>query len=108
MVKEPTVRALKYNTQISTTLDLSVHKSTAVILSLQNNFSFNPQRMVADGRGKFSPVTNNYTADGRTQNRRTRIIILPQADQYFNLHEMETSNYRNHKHKKRLKGAFCV
>ncbi len=43
--------------------------------------------MTAGGRGEFIPVASNATAEGRATNRRTRIVILPQLDQFFQLLE---------------------
>ena len=45
----------------------------------------NPSRMTAGGRGEFNPVADNATADGRTRNRRTQIIITPKLDQFMEL-----------------------
>jgi chemotaxis protein MotB len=43
--------------------------------------------MAAAGRGEFKPIADNGTADGKAANRRTRIVILPQLDQFFKLLE---------------------
>jgi chemotaxis protein MotB len=43
--------------------------------------------MTAAGRSEYQPVGTNDTADGRAANRRTRIVILPQLDQFFKLLE---------------------
>jgi chemotaxis protein MotB len=71
--------------------DLSVHRSTAVIRVLQKNYGIEPNRMVAAGRGEYIPVSSNDTQEGRTLNRRTRIVILPQLDQFFKLMEPKES-----------------
>lgn len=67
--------------------DLSVKRSTAVIRALQTKFNIDPKKMTAAGRGEYVPVSDNATADGRAANRRTRIVILPQLDQFFKLLE---------------------
>lgn len=67
--------------------DLSVKRATAVIRILQNQFNINPKRMTAGGRGEYIPVDSNDTAEGKAVNRRTRIVILPQLDQFFQLLE---------------------
>gem|GEM_PF-5539679 len=36
---------------------------------------------------EYNPVSDNSTAEGRSANRRTRIVILPQLDQFFKLLE---------------------
>jgi chemotaxis protein MotB len=67
--------------------DLSVHRATAVVRTLQNQYGLNPAHIAAAGRGEFLPVAPNDTPAGRAANRRTRIVILPQLDQFFKLLE---------------------
>ncbi len=67
--------------------DLSTKRATAVARILQKNFQVDPKRIIAAGRGEYTPVESNDTAAGRTANRRTRIVILPQLDQFFKLLE---------------------
>jgi chemotaxis protein MotB len=67
--------------------DLSVKRATSVVRLLQNRFNIDPKRMTAGGRGEYVPMQNNDSADGRAANRRTRIVILPQLDQFFQLLE---------------------
>jgi chemotaxis protein MotB len=67
--------------------DLSVKRATAVVRILQNQYGLDPAKMAAAGRGEYMPVTDNNSAEGRAANRRTRIVILPQLDQFFKLLE---------------------
>jgi chemotaxis protein MotB len=67
--------------------DLSVKRATAVVRILKDQYGIVPSKMTAAGRGEFLPVADNSTADGRAANRRTRIVILPQLDQFFKLLE---------------------
>jgi chemotaxis protein MotB len=67
--------------------DLSVKRATAVVRILQNKYGLEPAKMAAAGRGEYLPVADNGTAEGRQLNRRTRIVILPQLDQFFKLLE---------------------
>jgi chemotaxis protein MotB len=67
--------------------DLSVKRATAVVRILQNQYGMEPSKMAAAGRSQFKPVTDNNSAEGRATNRRTRIVILPQLDQFFKLLE---------------------
>jgi len=67
--------------------DLSVKRATAVIRILQNKYGLQPSHMAAAGRGEYIPVASNDSDEGRAQNRRTRIVILPQLDQFFKLLE---------------------
>ena len=67
--------------------DLSVKRATAVVRILQNKYGLEPAKMAAAGRSEYVPVATNDTPDGRALNRRTRIVILPQLDQFFKLLE---------------------
>jgi len=67
--------------------DLSVHRATSVVRILQNQYGLNPAHIAAAGRGEYLPVAPNDTPAGRAANRRTRIVILPQLDQFFKLLE---------------------
>jgi chemotaxis protein MotB len=67
--------------------DLSSKRATAVIRILQYKYHLDPARMTAGGRGEYIPVSSNDTKEGRAENRRTRIVILPQLDQFFKLLE---------------------
>ncbi|WP_442795796.1 OmpA/MotB family protein [Pelobium manganitolerans] len=67
--------------------DLSVKRATSVVRILQNQYNIPPAKMTAAGRGEYVPVSTNSTAEGKAANRRTRIVILPQLDQFFKLLE---------------------
>jgi chemotaxis protein MotB len=67
--------------------DLSVKRATAVVRILQNEYGLPPFHITAAGRSEYQPVTTNDTNEGRAMNRRTRIVILPQLDQFFKLLE---------------------
>ncbi|MBC9797327.1 OmpA/MotB family protein [Sinomicrobium weinanense] len=67
--------------------DLSVHRATAVVRILQNDFNVAPARMTAAGRSYYIPVDSNETASGRARNRRTRIVVLPKIDQFYGMIE---------------------
>ncbi len=67
--------------------DLSVKRATSVVRILQKEYGLDPAKMAAAGRGEYNPVGENTTKEGRAVNRRTRIVILPQLDQFFKLLE---------------------
>ncbi|OSZ81274.1 hypothetical protein CAP36_08575 [Chitinophagaceae bacterium IBVUCB2] len=71
--------------------DLSVKRATAVVRVLQNQYGLDPTKMAAAGRGEYKPIADNGTKDGKASNRRTRIVILPQLDQFFQLLETKTN-----------------
>ena len=70
--------------------DLSVKRATSVVRILQNEYQLDPSKMAAAGRSEYKPLTDNATAEGRATNRRTRIVILPQLDQFFQLLEPQS------------------
>ena len=67
--------------------DLSVKRATAVVRILENDFGVAPARMTAAGRSYYIPVADNDTSANRAKNRRTRIVVLPKLDQFYDLIE---------------------
>lgn len=67
--------------------DLSVKRATTVVRILQDTYGLDPKRMTAAGKGEYMPIAENNSASNRAKNRRTRIVILPQLDQFFKLLE---------------------
>ena len=65
--------------------ELSVMRATSVVKALQENHGIDPNRLIAAGRGEYNTLASNDTADGRATNRRTRIIILPKIDEFYDL-----------------------
>src|SRR5688572_6385780 len=66
--------------------DLSVKRATSVVRALQTKYNIDPNRLIAAGRGEYNTLASNSTSDGRSKNRRTRIIILPKlGDQFYDL-----------------------
>ncbi|MCB9265945.1 MAG: OmpA family protein [Lewinellaceae bacterium] len=73
------------NSCIDDNWDLSVKRATSVVRALQQNHNVDPNRLIAAGRGEYNTLASNDTAEGRATNRRTRIIILPKLDQFYDL-----------------------
>lgn len=71
--------------------DLSVRRATSVVRILEKDFGVAPARMTAAGRSYYAPVADNDTAANRAKNRRTRIVVLPKLDQFYNLIEQGMS-----------------
>lgn len=65
--------------------DLSVKRATSVVRALQQEFKIDPNRLIAAGRGEYNTLASNDTAEGRSTNRRTRIIIMPKLNQFYDL-----------------------
>ncbi len=69
--------------------DLSVARATSVVRVLQNDFEVAPSRLIAAGRSEYVPLATNDTAEGRSINRRTRIVILPKLEEFFDILEQK-------------------
>jgi len=67
--------------------DLSAKRATSVVRVLQEDYNVAPERLIAAGRSYYLPVASNETAEGRSANRRTRIIILPKIDEFYGMIE---------------------
>jgi chemotaxis protein MotB len=72
--------------------DLSAKRATSVVRYLTTQFNVNPKQMIAAGRGEFIPVLPNTTAENKAANRRTRVIVLPKIDQFYDMIEKEMKN----------------
>ncbi|MDB4752387.1 OmpA family protein [Winogradskyella sp.] len=71
--------------------DLSVKRATSVVRVLEE-LKVNPQQLIAAGRSYYVPLVENDTAENRAKNRRTRIIVLPKIDQFYEMIEQEMKN----------------
>jgi chemotaxis protein MotB len=72
-------------TNIRNNWDLSCLRASSVVQALQNTYNVDPKRLTAGGRGQYNPIADNSTPDGKSQNRRTQIIITPKLDQFMTL-----------------------
>jgi len=69
--------------------DLSVKRSTAIIRVLTKDLGVKPSQLIAAGRGEYIPLVENNSADNRAKNRRTRIVVLPKIDEFYEMIEKE-------------------
>ena len=69
--------------------DLSVKRSTAIIRVLTKDLGVKPSQLIAAGRGEYIPLNDNLTAEDRSKNRRTRIVVLPKIDEFYEMIEKE-------------------
>jgi chemotaxis protein MotB len=60
-----------------TNWELSTARATNVVRFLQDRVRIEPERLEAVGLGEFQPVASNDTKEGRSQNRRIEIALLP-------------------------------
>jgi chemotaxis protein MotB len=60
-----------------TNWELSTARATAVVRFLQDKAEIKPERLSAVGYSYYKPIADNDTEDGRAQNRRIEIILVP-------------------------------
>jgi chemotaxis protein MotB len=65
--------------------DLSVKRATSIVRKLQGQFEVAPERLIAAGRSSYKPLVENDSKANMAKNRRTKIIIMPKLDQFFEL-----------------------
>jgi len=71
--------------------DLSVKRATSIVRVLES-LNVNPQQLIAAGRSSYVPLVENDTAENKAKNRRTRIVVLPKIDQFYEMIEEEMKN----------------
>ncbi|MFY7743771.1 MAG: OmpA/MotB family protein [Flavobacterium sp.] len=72
--------------------DLSAKRATAVVRVLTETHKVNPKQLIAAGRGEHLPLVANNTVENRAANRRTRIIVMPKIDEFYDMIEKEMKN----------------
>ena len=72
--------------------DLSVKRATSIVRVLQE-LDVNPAKLIAAGRSFYNPLVSNDTPENRSTNRRTRIIILPKIDEFYDMIENEMKSF---------------
>ncbi|HAT81195.1 MAG TPA: hypothetical protein DCS17_07365 [Flavobacterium sp.] len=75
--------------------DLSVKRSTSIIRVLAGDLGVNPAQLIAAGRSSYVPLVPNDTAENKAKNRRTRIVVLPKIDQFYEMIEKEMKKQQN-------------
>lgn len=64
--------------------DLSVKRATSIVRVLED-LGVKPEQLIASGRSQYVPLVDNDTAENRATNRRTRIVVLPKIDQFYDM-----------------------
>ena len=62
---------------------LSTERANGVVRTLVKDGQVDPARLTAAGKGKFNPIADNSTKEGRAKNRRTEIILNPNWDKLW-------------------------
>jgi chemotaxis protein MotB len=69
--------------------DLSAKRATSITRILQYKYGVKASRLTAAGKSSYTPLAPNDTAENRAKNRRTRIVLLPRLNQFFDLLEQK-------------------
>jgi len=77
------------NTVLLDNWDLSVKRATSIVRVLHTELGVNPKQLIPAGRSSYIPLVENDSPANRAKNRRTRIIIMPKIDQFYDMIEKE-------------------
>lgn len=69
--------------------DLSAMRATSITRILQYKYGVKPARLIAAARSQYIPLVENDSDANRAKNRRTKIIIMPKLNQFFDLLEQD-------------------
>lgn len=69
--------------------DLSVKRATSIVRVLQSDLGVSPKQLIPAGRSSYMPLASNDSPENRAKNRRTKIIIMPKIDQFYDMIEKE-------------------
>ena len=62
---------------------LSTERANGVVRTLRDDYQVDPTRLTSAGKGKYNPMGDNSTAEGRAKNRRIDIILNPDIDRLW-------------------------
>ncbi len=67
----------KLRDRFPTNWELSTARATNVVRYLVEKNGLDPSRLIAAGFGEYHPIVTNQTEEGRAQNRRIDIVLVP-------------------------------
>jgi len=67
---------------------LSTERANGVVRALRDVYKIDPARITSAGRGRFDPIADNSTEEGRAKNRRIDIIFNPDLDKLWDSIEL--------------------
>ena len=68
---------------------LSTERANSVVRTLRDQYQVTMDRVLSAGKGKYDPIADNATAEGRAKNRRTDIILNPDLSRFWELVERQ-------------------
>lgn len=69
-----------HNASFASNWELSAARATGIARLFLDWHAMPPGRLSAAGYGEFHPVASNDTAEGRAQNRRVDLVVLPRTE----------------------------
>lgn len=63
--------------------DLSVKRATSIVRILETKYNVSPEKLIAAGRASYIPLVENDSKENMAKNRRTRIVLIPDMDEFF-------------------------
>lgn len=63
--------------------DLSVKRATSIVRILETKYKVSPEKLIAAGRASYIPLVQNDSKENMAKNRRTRIVLIPDMDEFF-------------------------
>jgi len=82
--------------------ELSTARATSILHYMVDEKGIDPKKVSATGYGKYRPVTSNNTVEGRRQNRRVEVVVLPRNIEKIQA-DMDKIAERKRKIERRLK-----
>jgi chemotaxis protein MotB len=64
---------------------LSTDRANAIVRVMKDEYKVDPARIISGGRAMYHPLADNATAEGKSRNRRTDIIINPNLDRLWEM-----------------------
>lgn len=71
---------------------LSTERANTIVRVLRDQYGADPYRIVSAGRGKYDPVADNGTEEGRAQNRRIDIVLNPDLSRLWGMMMKESNS----------------
>jgi chemotaxis protein MotB len=64
---------------------LSTERANAIVRVMRDENNIDPSRMISGGRAMYHPIANNETAEGKSKNRRTDIVLNPNLERLWEM-----------------------
>lgn len=91
-----------HNSQFDSNWELSTARATTLARLFIEQLGFQPQRLSASGYAEYHPVASNATAEGRSENRRVDIIVLPRISRPVSFPAVDSAQARTTMMKKNV------